>query len=428
MEKMKQLVLATLLSIVAMITPDMVGAAGLNQIITPNESTPDNSGSHDLLGEYTASNHLASNAKSEDMRLSSSKASIYQPQVDDCLDADASHSYRPPKWRASVEAIILNRVSSENQTLVERVPGIISFSDVPTTPGAQALNSDDFHQGFSTGPKIGLTYQGDSDYRLEVSYFQVIDWNTSSAIGPDTPADWLVMRAPGGFFQTQDFTYQAMVWDYATKLYNAEVNVRKNISDRIVMLAGFRWIQLTENLQGSLTPVDHFDPLWKFNKSNNLFDIAQIENSPGVLATGEFPPFWNTSTKNNLYGVQIGVDGKILEYGRFSLNGLIKVGGYYNNAEASTGVSIFKVVRPSHASTNQTSFVGEAGLQGKYTIIKNVSLKIGYEALWLQGVAVAAGQIQETYTSAPATVSALGVNCDSGVLFHGATVGLEYSF
>jgi hypothetical protein len=62
------------------------------------------------------------------------------------------------------------------------------------------------------------------------------------------------------------------------------------------------------------------------------------------------------------------------------------------------------------------------------SIIKNVSLKIDYEALWLQGVAVAAGQIQETYTSAPATVSALGVNCDSGVLFHGATVGLEYSF
>jgi hypothetical protein len=380
MEKMKQFALATLLSIVAMNTPNIVVAAGPN------------------------------------------------PQVDDCLDAEASHSCRPPKWTASVEAIILNRISSENQTLVERVPGIISFSDVPTTPGAQALNSDDFHQGFSTGPKIGLTYQGDSDYRLELSYFQVIDWNTSRAIGPDTPADWLVMRAPGSFFQTQDFTYQAMAWDYSTQLYNAEVNVRKNFSDRIAMLVGFRWLQLTENLQGSLTPADRFQPLWKYNPSNNLFDVAQVENIPGIPATGGFPPFWNTSTKNNLYGVQIGIDGQILEHGRFSLNGLIKVGGYYNNAEASTGVSIFKVVRPSHASTNHTSFVGEAGLQGKYQIIKNVSLKIGYEALWLQGVAVAPGQIQETYTSAPATVTALGVNCDSGVLFHGATVGLEYSF
>lgn len=416
---MKQLALATLLSIFAMITPNIAGATDLNQIIVPDKSTPDSRGSR---------NPLVPDTNSNDWHPSSVKTSIDQAQTDDCLNGDASHSCRPPKWTVSVEAIILNRNSSGNQTLVERVPGGVSFSAVPTTFGAQALNSDDFHQGFSTGPKIDVTYQGDSGYRLELSYFQVINWDTSRAIAPDTPSDWLVMRAPGGFYQTQDFTYQAMAWDYATQLYNAEVNVRKDLSNRMAMLVGFRWLQLTENLQGSLTPADRFQPLWKYNPSNNLFDVAQSENIPGVPATGGFPPFWNTSTTNNLYGVQIGVDGKILEHGRFSITGLIKAGGYYNHAEASTGVSIFKVVRPSHASTNHTSFAGEAGLQGKYQIIKNGSLKVGYTVLWLQGVALAPGQIQETYTSTPANVSALGVNCDSGVLFHGAAAGLEYSF
>ena len=52
-------------------------------------------------------------------------------------------------------------------------------------------------------------------------------------------------------------------------------------------------------------------------------------------------------------------------------------------------------------------------------------LKIGYEVLWLAGVALAPGQIQETYTN---PVHALSVNSDSHVLFHGGTAGLEISF
>ena len=33
-----------------------------------------------------------------------------------------------------------------------------------------------------------------------------------------------------------------MAWDYATKLYNAEFNVRWNPYSRVTMLAGFRWV------------------------------------------------------------------------------------------------------------------------------------------------------------------------------------------
>ena len=56
-------------------------------------------------------------------------------------------------------------------------------------------------------------------------------------------------------------------------------------------------------------------------------------------------------------------------------------------------------------------------------------LKAGYEAIWLQGIALAPEQIQETYVSfLPMAAQALGVNCNSGVFYHGATAGLEYSF
>jgi hypothetical protein len=139
------------------------------------------------------------------------------------------------------------------------------------------------------------------------------------------------------------------------------------------------------------------------------------------------PSFWNTGTTNNLYGVQLGVDGKILEFDRFSLGGRITVGLFDNNAQQSTGVSIQKIVYPTSAAANGAAFVSEASLQVKYRVMDGLSLKAGYEVLWLVGVALAPEQIQQTY-SAPSNVHALGINHGSNVLFQGATFGLEYSF
>jgi hypothetical protein len=339
-------------------------------------------------------------------------------------DTDTSRLSHPPRWTVSVEAIVLDRVDTAKQTLVERVPGTTPFyPGVAVTPGTPALNSTDLHQGFAPGFRLGITYHVDSNYGLESSFFHIRDWDSTRSIGPDNPRNWLVMRAPGGFFQTQDFAYQSMTWDYSTDLYSAEINAWKKFSDRITILAGFRWLRLHENLQGTTPPADIFVPTWKNTDSGDtLYDVANI--TTGKPAPG-YPPFWNTSTTDNLYGLQIGADGKLFERGRFSIDGLIKLGGYWNHVTDSTGVSIAKVVYNASASTDHPAFVGEAGLQCKYQIASRIMLKIGYEVLWLAGVALAPGQIQETYTN---PVYALGVNSNSHVLFHGGPAGLEFSF
>jgi opacity protein-like surface antigen len=86
-----------------------------------------------------------------------------------------------------------------------------------------------------------------------------------------------------------------------------------------------------------------------------------------------------------------------------------------------------KQLFPSRAATSHAAFAGTAGLQVKYQLTSGLAVKVGYEALWLGGVALAPGQIQETLTS-PTSVTALGVNCRSNALFQGGAVGLEYSF
>jgi len=336
-----------------------------------------------------------------------------------------------PRWTISAEAIGLGRIGGVNQTLVERVPGTIPFFNPPyidtlTARGVEAFNSNQFRQGFSAGPKISLTYHGDSGYGVELSYFNIFDQSASKTIGPDNPADWLVMKAPGLFWQTQDFPYQGMAWRAATNLYNAEANGRLAITSRVTLLAGVRWLQLNDDLEGTLTPADRGQPTWKQTYPYYTYNLSQVGLLPLDLPAGNYPPFWNTSTTNNLYGVQIGADVKVLEFGRFSLDGVIKIGLFDNYAEQSTGVSLKKQVQPSQATTNHAAFVSEAGLQLKYQLTKGLALKAGYEVLWLDGVALAPGQIQETLTLA--NVRALGVNCGSSVLFQGATAGLEYSF
>ncbi len=340
-----------------------------------------------------------------------------------------------PRWTFSAETLVLGRTGGANQTLVGLLPGGTQFAATQnaSASAAEAFNSNQFWQGFSAGPKISVTYHDDSGYGAEFSYFNIFTQSATKTIGPTTPADWLVMYAPGAFWQTQDFAYQSMAWKDATNLYNAEANGRLDLSPGVTVLGGFRWLQLNDTLVGWLTPADRNAPTWKtgclMGTSPPLSCILSGVSSTDAAST--YPPFWTAKTQNNLYGAQIGVDAKLLEFGRFSIDGVIKAGVFDNNARQSALVSMAKTLFPTQATTNHAAFVSEAGLQAKYQLAKGLALKVGYEALWLDGVALAPGQIRETYTTGPpAAVSAraLGVNCGSNVLFQGATVGLESSF
>ncbi len=143
------------------------------------------------------------------------------------------------RWTVSTEAIVLERTQGVSRTLVERVSGSVPFSQVPNTPGVEAFNSNQFQQGFSAGPKVDLIYHGNSGYSAELSYFNIFNQRDTKAIGPDNPADWLEMKAPSPFWQTQDFTDQAMVWSASTNLFSAEANGRLELSGRVTVLAGF---------------------------------------------------------------------------------------------------------------------------------------------------------------------------------------------
>ena len=279
--------------------------------------------------------------------------SLSQAAVEPSPCADCGQWCCCPRWTASADFIFLDRVGSFNQSLVETVPA----AEPPSDPGVEVLNAEDLQQGVAGGPRLGLIRHGDNGRDLELSYFQIDGWSDCRSVGP-TPDDWLVMQAPGGFLQTQDHKdTQMMVWNYASRLYNAELNVRWEACCGVTMLAGFRWVNLSESLEGTLPPQ-------------------------------RVRPFWDNETQNNLYGFQIGADAKLFQRGRFSIDGVVKAGFFGNDVDETTEVSIYRIPRWESASTTHAACLSEIELQCKYQIARGLSLKFGYETIWLQGVAL----------------------------------------
>ena len=63
-----------------------------------------------------------------------------------------------PRWTASAEFIILERIGTANQTLVTTYPGAPNpATQFIVGQGTDRLYSGDLTQGFAGGPKIGLT-------------------------------------------------------------------------------------------------------------------------------------------------------------------------------------------------------------------------------------------------------------------------------
>ncbi|MGA2061137.1 MAG: BBP7 family outer membrane beta-barrel protein [Thermoguttaceae bacterium] len=284
------------------------------------------------------------------------------PEYSGCCDLGCCQSCCCPQWTATADAMILDRIGNKSQTILGPREG----------ETADRLDSNDFAFGFAAGPRLSLIRQTQC-YDYEVLYFGIDGWSDirfiPQSLNPASP----------------------LLFDWSSRLYNVELNMRWNPSCRLTMLAGFRWANLREDF------------------------IAER-----VLDDSLFLPVGNVRTNNNLYGFQVGADARLWQCGCFSINGLGKAGIYGNHAEQSS----FEPEGPSEepesfsASTNHTAFIGKLGLQARYQVTQRLALRAGYELLLLDGVAIAPVQIGNP----------IGIDSNATVFYHGATAGLELSF
>lgn len=309
-------------------------------------------------------------------------------------------------WRITAEALRLHRSAAEPQDILF-VPAIDPDDVV-------ALNVADLRFDFQNGPRIGLRHYLFGQCDIEMSYFGVDGWTTWAL----RESDLGILFPPlgPGFFAR-------VAVDYGSDLYSAEVNVRRRCTPYLDLLAGFRWVQLDEAFR--VVGADPFLPLTFLR--------------------------YRTQTENSLYGFQIGAEAKILGGGGFlsldrlnhfprrlgradllitgplRIDGFIKAGVFANHAtqKSSGSGGVLGPAVTAGDSKDQPAFVGEVGVTGVCRLGNHFTLRAGYQAMWIEGVALAPDQIPFTDVLPIIGAGTADLHATGGLLFHGLHLGLE---
>jgi hypothetical protein len=251
--------------------------------------------------------------------------------------------------------------------------------------GNTLLDAHNLGLQWAAGPRIDAILSLDERWDAELVYFGITDWRTSQSF---TGSDIDPLNVPGlnSTFLVQDATVR-----YLSDLYSGELNLRDKLSEHITLLAGFRYLSLRDKivLSGDST-------------------VSPNEGTAVVAA----------QTMNNLYGFQIGADVAMPQIvDRLTINGSVKAGIYGNDLDLTqtmTGTGVFSDSSFS-ASRGQASFVGEVALRPTYTLNGHFSIFGGYDALWLEAVALAPPHLPPTSS----------IHASRTAFYNGAMVGLE---
>ncbi len=302
----------------------------------------------------------------------------------DCLK-DFCDACRDCTWKADVSFFNVHRSA----------PGTQSVLFNPAD-GASLFDASRLLFGFASGPRVSVTALDCEGWGLEVNYFGIDGWSATHNI----PAASLPGGGPANILvdsvtqlSLNDAQFQAL-----SRLYSIEVNFRKPLCGNLSFLAGFRWLEMTD----------------QYNVAGTSATTANIM-SESVL------------THNHMYGFQVGADGTMArEEGRWRIGGFIKGGIFLDSADQATalndpgGLGAF-AVNNNHLGA---AFFGETGVLGYFEITKHVAATGGYQVMFIDSVAQPANQLTQT-NLANATAN---VDMTSGLFYHGAAMGLEVTW
>lgn len=301
---------------------------------------------------------------------------------------------REPAWTVTADALFLHRSDPGSFVLIEN-----------TADPTENLNTGQLDLGVHTGVELSLTQQLTDYDSLEIRYFGVDQWSTAASI-PTTPGDLLRLNTAVPLFVDAGDSIDAR---YTSELHSFEINGLTDLTDRLTLLGGFRYLELDEHLQATL--VNSLTPFgYGVNTRNRLY---------GFQLGGRFK-FWESCCQDDCSGC--------CECGRLTIDGIGKAGVFGNALARQSAVSTFRTVVPSSLPVRpRTAFVGELGVTAKYRLRNCLSVRAGYRLLWVDGVALASDQAPVTAFLPPALAPRPAIDT-STVFYHGAFVGLQYQW
>jgi hypothetical protein len=194
------------------------------------------------------------------------------------------------------------------------------------------------------------------------------------------------------FFGFANGPFPSLTAEYESNLDSIEFTVRTRQWRRVAPLLGIRFIQVDE----------HF---------NSLQDVT--------ARTGSF-----SQSDNELYGLQFGFQGLIYEGSCWRLETTLKAGPYYNDIDVQATVT-----PPAGTATTKTldqcttAFAGDARVGLICQLGPRANFRIGYQALWIDGIAL--GPNQNNNISFTTNLQSADL---SGILYQGGDLGFEVTW
>jgi len=295
---------------------------------------------------------------------------------------------RLPRWYAGADVMVLRRDMDEE----------VTFATFTNTTDI-ALGTSSFKDEFDAGIRFFAGYAINDWYRIEGLYYGSYHFNGDMAVD-----DTLGLPPPSFDFPFDDMGDRARI-RFSSSLDNVELNLRSRLSDhpgplQVSLLFGGRYVKLDE----------------RFTYDSN----GTIRNV-------------DVGTSNDLLGLQIGLMAQ-LQCGHWTwLDYELKGAIYTNRASQRTSYLVATEddsdaaalnIRPGagYADSDVTAFSVDMSLIFNYQITPSLSLRFGYNAMWLGGVALGAQNVQtdvNLLTMGPAKLDHAGL-----VVYHGPSFGV----
>lgn len=275
-----------------------------------------------------------------------------------------------PIWSFFVDAVYLDRQAYHRGTM---------------------LNDDSFQPLLTT---TDLNLQPDAGVRLGAAVYEMDGWELelqALLLGPNDrlrtfSAAGGVQIAPGVAVAPFDTA------TYASEFYSGEFNIRRRILPQFTLLTGLR--------------------------------IATLEEDLAVFQSSSTSTRMDVSLDNDLVGWQFGAEAMIFSWRRIHLFGSMKYGIFANHMElngSSSAVGAFPAVAVNWRDS-EIATLGEAVVGLEIPLGPHGSFRIGYQALWLQGMGLA---VDQNYLSLLAGGSGIQ---RSNTTYHGGFLGVELAF
>ncbi len=297
-------------------------------------------------------------------------------------------------------------VSAEWVSLSRDEIGAYTVYTTEGQAGTPVLTSDQLGFDATSGVRVSFAMQLGAGNNIETTYIGGFNWaSQASAFSADNRLFSIMSQygeAPfGGFDETDESQSQSV--EYSSDLNSVSMDYRQ------------RWVDPNVKVQGSwLVGVRYFELQEDFRYKT----FSPINNGFMDYLCG---------TNNAMTGAQVGGDLWICIMPGLQVGTEGRIGLYGNHASQRTLINATRFVEPVYekVSENAAAFMGDASFMLLWRISQNWTFKAGYMVLWADSVALAT----DNFNPAPPFVQGQRIpiiDNSSDVLYHGATLGLEY--